>query len=258
MPRLAVSIAFTLATFGMSFAQTGGGSDPLAITYAQQSIAALTGGAAISDVTLTANVTSSNNDSGTGTFSAKGINQSRTDLTFSSGLRSDVRSLTSSGLPSGAWQQNGGPVATYAQHNCWTDSAWFFPALSSLTQTTNPAYVFKYIGQEQNGGMAVQHIRVFQIVPKDTEGIFQRLSTMDFYLDVNTNLPDAIATNTHPDNNMGTDIALEVRFASYQTINGVMVPLHFQQIFNGDVVLDITVTNAVFNTGLPDSLFTLP
>jgi hypothetical protein len=127
-----------------------------------------------------------------------------------------------------------------------------------LTQTTNPAYVFKYIGQEQHGGMAVQHIRVFQIVPKDTGGIFQWLSTMDFYLDVNTNLPDAIATNTHPDNNMGTDIALEVRFASYQTINGVMVPLHFQQIFNGDVVLDITVTNAVFNTGLPDSLFTLP
>jgi outer membrane lipoprotein-sorting protein len=36
-----------------------------------------------------------------------------------------------------------------------------------------------------------------------------------------------------------------------------MVPFHFQQVLGGDVILDVTLTNAVFNTGLTDSVFTL-
>lgn len=235
-------------------------SDAQAVSLAQQATLALTGGNSVGDVTLNANVISifgSDNETGTGTFSAKGSNESRVDLNLSGGTRSDVRSAVN-GLPTGAWAQNSAPSTAYAQHNCWTDAAWFFPALSSLGQTANPAYVFKYIGQEQHGGVAVQHIRVLQVVPRDTSGTFQRLSAMNFYLDLNTNLPDAIATTIHPDDNSGGNFAVEVRFANYQSINGVQVPLHFQQMFNGGVVLDATVTNTVFNTGLADSLFTLP
>ena len=265
MHRHAVVLVFLLA-FANAGAQTGKAvqqipvSDPMAISLAQQAVKALGGGALISDVTLNANVISvygSDYETGTGTFAAKGTGESRVDLNLSGGTRSDVRNQAN-GLPAGAWSQNGAPSTAYAQHNCWTDAAWFFPALSSLTQAANPNYLFKYIGQEQHGGMSVQHIRVLLVIQNDTTGMFQRLSAVDFFLDLTTNLPDAVGTYTHPDNDSGTNIPVEVRFAAYQSVNGVMLPFRFQQMFNGGVVLDAKVTNAVLNTGLVDSLFTLP
>jgi len=264
MHRHAVVLVFLLA-FASAEAQTGKTqpspiSDPTAVSLAQQAVNALGGGTPISDVTLSANVISvygSDYETGTGSFAAKGTGESRVDVSLSGGTRSDVRNQLN-GAPAGAWSQNGAPSTPYAQHNCWNDAAWFFPALSSLTQTANPAYIFKYIGQELHGGLNVQHLRVFQIVQSDTTGMFQRLSTQDFYLDVTTNLPDAIFAYVHPDNNAGSNITLEMRFASYQSVNGVLVPFRFQQMFDGGVVLDAKVTNVVLNTGLLESLFTLP
>jgi hypothetical protein len=234
-------------------------SDPFAITLAQRSVAALTGGAPVTDVTLNANVISifgSDNETGTGTLEAKGTSESRVDLSLSGGTRSDVRNFTSDGGPGGAWEKNGGTSTAYANHNCWTDAAWFFPALSSLTQTANPNFIFKYIGQQQHAGLNTQHIRVFQI-DQQNNGTLQRLSTTDFYLDANSSLPLAVASQVHADRDMNTDIATEVRFANYQAVSGFQVPFHLQRMFSGGVVLDVTVTSAVFNTGLPDSLFTL-
>ena len=265
MHRYAVAVV-CLFVFVIAEAQTvqssppSPASDPAAVLLAKKAVAALTGGASVSDVTLTASVTSvygSDYETGTATFSAKGLAQSRVDLNLNGGTRSDVRNRAN-GLPSGAWSQNGAPSTAYGQHNCWTDAAWFFPALSSLAQTGNPNFVFKYLGQEQYGGMTTQHIRVAQIVSSDTTGTLQRLSETEFYLDAMTNVPDAITTNTHPDHDMGSNIPLEVRFASYQSTNRVLVPMHFQQMLNGGVVLDAQVTNAVFNTGLLDSQFILP
>jgi len=229
-------------------------SDPFAVSLAQQSVAALTGGATISDVTLNGNVTSilgADYETGTGTFKAKGTSESRVDLSLGSGTRSDVRNVTNS-APAGAWAKNGRNSTPYADHNCWTDSAWFFPALSSLTQTANPSFVFSYIGQEQHGGLNTQHIQVNQLGP------FQSVSTMDFYLDPASYLPLAVAFNAHPDNDMNKNIPTEILFANYQTVSGFQVPFNVQRMFNGGVVLDVTITTAVFNTGLPDSLFTLP
>jgi len=80
---------------------------------------------------------------------------------------------------------------------------------------------------------------------------------MDFYLEAVSLLPLAVAFNQHPDNDLLTDIPVEIDFANYRSINGVQVPFHFQRMFNGGVVLDVTVTNAVLNTGLSDGVFSL-
>jgi len=138
-----------------------------------------------------------------------------------------------------------------------TDAVWFFPALSSLTQTANPSFVFKYLGQGQYGLLKAEHIRVFHSVSQDPSGLLQRLSAMDFYLDAASLLPLSVAFKRHPENDLNVDIATEVRFASYQLVSGVQVPFYFQQILNGSVVLDVKVRNASLNTGLLDSLFTL-
>ena len=230
-------------------------SDPQAITLAQKAVVALTGGLPVGDVTLNASVISiygSDNKSGTGVFQAKGANFSRTDFKFDSDSRSDVRAGGS-----GAWQKNDKAASEYAGHNCLTDSAWFFPALTSLIKAGDPNFVFQYVGQELHGSVTTQHIRVFQIMSQDPAGRLQRLTTVDFYLDSYSSLPIAIAFKTHPDNDMNVDILAEVRFADYRASNGVLVPFRFQKTLNGSVVLDATVTGVALNAGLSDTLFNL-
>ena len=252
-----ILLAFLLLLPVCAASQTTVVSDPTAISLAQQSVAALTGGAIVTDVTLSGSLTSvlgSDAANGTGTLKAKGTSESRVDLSLSSGeTRSDVRNVAS-GTAGGAWEKDGGTPVAYAAHNCWTDAAWFFPALSSLTQTANPAITFKYIGQEVHDGVNTQHIQVFQ---PSSVSLLQHLSTIDFYLDPASALPLAIDFQVHPDANASSDIPAEVQFASYQPVNGIMVPLQILRMLNGGVVLQITVTSATFNTGLPDSTFSL-
>ena len=234
-------------------------SDPTAISLAQKSVAALTGGAAVSDVTLNANVISivgSNNETGTGTFRAKGNAESRVDLSSSGGTRSSVRSA-SNGLPTGSWTNDeGSSPVSYAQHNCWTDASWFFPALSSLALTADQNVVFKYIGQELHRGVNTQHIQVFHVSTSFLP--VQRLSSMDFYIDPLSFLPLAIVFNVHPDENMYVDLSNEVLFANYQPVSGIQIPFHFQQMFSGSLIVDVTITNVSINTGLLDTSFQLP
>ena len=258
MPRLILVIALLLSCSIPAAAATATASDPSAITLAQESVSALTGGLPVGDVTLNANVISilgSDNATGTGTFTAKGLSESRVDLNVSGGTRSEVRNIANSG-PAGAWANNGGASTAYAGHNTLTDAAWFFPALSSLTQTANPNVVFKYIGQEQHSGVTTQHIQIFQA----QAGIasVQRLSTTDIYLDATSLLPVAVAFMVHPDKDMNTDIQTEILFGNYRSVNGIQVPFHFQRMVNGGVVLDVTITNVALNTGLQDSSFSIP
>ena len=95
MPRLAVAFVFLFFAVGV-LAQTKPSTDPFAVSLAQKSVAALSGGAAVSDVTLNANVISilgSDTETGTGTFEAKGTTESRVDLMLTSAVRTDVRNV---------------------------------------------------------------------------------------------------------------------------------------------------------------------
>jgi hypothetical protein len=240
-------------------------SDPQAVKLAAQAIAALTGGVPVADVTLNANViwiAGSTYLSGTGTLQGKGTSQSRVDLSLEGATRSEIRTSVG-GVPKGAWNAGAPGLAPtklkpFSTHNCLTDADWFYPGLSSLAQTTSPLFVYSYVGQEKHGGVAAEHIRASQVLPLDTKDlVLHRLSVIDFYLDSGSFLPLAIAFKAHPDNDLNRDIPMEIRFANYQAVNGVQIPFHIQRLFNGSLALDVVVTNAVINSGLPDSLFSL-
>src|SRR5439155_24580582 len=79
--RLAIGLFLSFAC--LASAQNPPTSDPQAVALATKSIAALTGGNPVSDVSLTGNVTwtaGSDIEMGTGTFLAKGTGESRVDL----------------------------------------------------------------------------------------------------------------------------------------------------------------------------------
>src|ERR1051326_3210637 len=85
------------------FAQGQPASDPQALAYAAQSIAAMTGGNAISDVTLTGSVTwNAGADSGTATLQALGTGESRMGLGLADGARTEIRDAQT-GTALGQW-----------------------------------------------------------------------------------------------------------------------------------------------------------
>ena len=232
-------------------------SNPTALAYAAQSIAAMTGTTSISDVTLTGNVTwnGSGSDTGTATLRALGTGESRMDLALTSGTRTEIRDAQT-GTQLGQWINPDTTSGFFASQNCWTDAAWFFPELGSLA--AGPNVVLSYIGQETRNGQSVQHIQsyVYQSNPPPGPSP-QQLSTMDFYLDATSLLPAAVTFNAHPDNNATANLLIEVDFSNYQNVSGVLVPMHIQKYSQGNLFLDVTVTGASFNTGLPLSDFTI-
>ncbi|HEV2395823.1 MAG TPA: hypothetical protein VGS27_02625 [Candidatus Sulfotelmatobacter sp.] len=235
-------------------------SSTQALTYAAQAMAALTGGNAITDVTLTGTgawTLGPETDNGNATFLASGTNESRMDLTLSSGTRTEIRDAQT-GTRIGEWIAPNQSSGMFAYHNCVTDAVWFFPALGSLAGGSN--IVFTYIGQETRNGQSVQHIQSYQ--PSSTalgpSGFNpQQLSVMDFYLDSVTFLPSSITFNVHPDNDSASNLLVEIDFSNYQTVNGFSVPMHIQKYLQGTLLIDLTVSTAAFNTGIPLSEFAI-
>ena len=253
---LVVFIFALLILAGSAVAQTQPPSDPQALSYASQSIAALTGGTSISDVTLTGNVTwNAGADTGSATLRALGSGESRMDLALTSGTRTEIRDAQT-GSPLGQWINPDNTSGYYAPQNCWTDAVWFFPALGSLA--VGPNVVLSYVGQETRNGSTVQHIQSYIYDPNWPAGVTptdQQLSTMDFYLDATTLLPTAITFNAHPDNDSTTNLLIEADLSNYQSVGGAMVPMHIQRYQQGNLMVDITVSGATLNTGLPLSVF---
>jgi len=258
------SFLLVLVSSTLLFSQGQPQSDPQAVSLATQAMAALTNGVAVSDATLTGNViwtSGSDNETGGAVAYVKGATESRIDLTLSGGNRSDIRNSSNASSPAGEWDDASGNANPYAFQNCWTDSGWFFPPLSSLSVAgTDPTLILVYIGLEQRSGVSVQHVQAYRYIASkraSTTTFDQQMSTADYYLNATSLLPVAITFNAHPDSDASTNIAVEIDFSNYQNVNGIQTPFHIQKIWQGNVLLDLTVTSAVFNSGLSDSLFAI-
>jgi hypothetical protein len=254
----AIVVAIALLPYS-SFAQNQPpASDPQAVAYAAQSVAAMTGSTIINDITLTGTVTwyVGDTDTGTATLRALGTGESRMDLALTAGTRTEVRDAQS-GVQLGEWVAPNNASGDFASQNCLTDAVWFFPVLSSLTG--GPDVVLSSIGPTTWNGESVQQIQsyVYQANPLGLTPSPQQLSTMNFYLDANTLLPAAVTFNAHPDNDANTNLLVEVDFSNYQAVNGVVVPMHIQRYRQGNLMQDFVVSGASFNTGLSLSIFTV-
>jgi hypothetical protein len=254
---ICIALSVTLTSFASTKKQPDV-SDPQAAAYVAQSVAAMTGGEAISDVSLSGTVTwtaGSDTENGTASLLALGTGESRMELSLSSGARSEIRDA-STGTSIGKWTAQDGSSGKFAFHNCQTDAVWFFPALSSLTAGLNA--IFAYVGQEVRNGETVQHLQSYGYQPAQYSGhgpTLQLLSTEDFYLDATTLLPSAITYNVHPDKDAGANLSVEVDFSDYQKVNGIAVPMHIQKYLQGTLTTDLTISGATFNSGIAISQF---
>ena len=258
----AVSLSFVVAVpvFAQQTSTTTPQSSPQALALLQKSLAALTGGQSITDVTLSGTarrIAGSDDESGTATLKALTSGASRMDLGLSDGQRSEVANLTGT-PPAGSWSGPDGVCHAVSYHNLLTEPAWFFPAFAISRRLSTSGYVVSYIGQETHEGQTVEHVSVSQTSSAvDPPGVptVHHLTQVDFFFDTTTLLPNAIKYNVHPDNNALVDIPAEIRFSDYRSVNGGQIPFHIQKSLNNSLVLDFQAGTVTPNSGLSVSLF---
>jgi hypothetical protein len=255
-----VSISLVLSVLSISLAaQQTVSSSPQAVSLLQKSLAALTGGQSITDITLSGTarrIAGSDDESGTGVLKAI-AGAGRMDLSLSLGQRSEIEDFTGT-APAGSWSGPDGVSHTMAYHNLLTEPSWFFPALAIARRLSNSGYVFTYVGQETHNGASVIHLSAYQQVPGitgDAARLPQHLSQIEIFLDPTTLLPTSIAFNTHPDNNALLDIPIAVDFSDYRPVNSIQVPFHIQKSINNSLTLDLQFESVITNTGLSASDF---
>lgn len=235
-------------------------SDPQALTASSQAMLALTGGSAVSDVTLNGTATEiagPSSQNGLATLEARGFEEQRYDNQAS---QTRVVRNAIGGAPQAAWSGADAVSHPIPLHNTWADAAWFYPALGYLSVSAQPNILAKYVGLEQRNGASVQHLRFQRILsngsPKALASI-QQLSTVEIYLDATSYLPLAASYNLHPDDDPSTNVPIEIDLSDYCNVNGVQVPFHIQRYMQGGLVLDFVVSSATINSGLTDSNFSI-
>src|SRR5438094_7274276 len=142
MARFVVALSLSLFAASLALAQNPPASDPQALTFAAQSIAAMTGGATISDVTLAGNavrIAGSDKEVGTVTLMGRGTGESRVDMDFKSSMRSDIRNDNSADLRQAAAVLNGDKPQPWPLHNCLTSPRWLVTASSPLVIRSDQA-----------------------------------------------------------------------------------------------------------------------
>jgi hypothetical protein len=264
----------------LSIVAAGQQPAPQAVALLQGALEALIGRATIRDVTLMGTairIAGSDNETGTATLQAMAGGYSRLSLSLPSGPRSETRNPLGSALadtllpgaqasaaqvaqPVGAWSGPDGVTHGMANHNIMTDATWFFPALTVAALASSQNYGFSYVGQETHDEQLAVHLSVSQPFPQAPAKIatlMEHLSQMDLYLDPGTLLPAALDFNVHPDNNVGLDIPVEIRFSNYQVVDGVQVPFHIQKYMNNALVLDLEFHTITINTGLAATSFAI-
>jgi hypothetical protein len=229
-----------------------------AVLLLQQSLHALAGNASIADVTLTGTarrVAGADDETGTAVLKALVTGGASLNVSFPSGTLSEIRTNSEKG-PVGQWIGPDSKAHSMSQHNLLTDSSWFFPVLTLSKVLASQGYVIGTAGLESKNGQAVEHITISQppqsanSLPDVAAAMLQHLSQMEIYLDSATGVPVSLLFNTHPDNDAGLDMPMEIRFSDYRSVNGTQVPFHVEKFLNNVLILDLQFNAVTMNTGL--------
>lgn len=219
-----------------------------AVVATQPALPAITfssvGSVASVQMSGTANWTyGSDQQTGTVTLQANANGQSRMTLQLTSGARTETQNPYSDSQRQCTWSGADAVVHNSAVHHCWVDAIWFLPAITMQTGAGASDDV-PSVAQSANPGQVRIH-RERHLVDVDsaqTGQFIAHLSAVDLDID-STGLPVMLAFATHPDNDAGIDMAVEVRYSAYSTFSGVTIPTHIQKFINHSLVLDLQISN---------------
>jgi hypothetical protein len=195
-------------------------------------------------MTGTANWTyGSDQQTGTVTLQANANGQSRMTLQLTSGNRTETQNPYSDSQRQCTWSGADEVAHSSALHHCWVDAIWFLPAITmqagagasddNASATAAPDGKIVHIHHERHPA-GVRDI--------GTAKLLAHLSAVELDIDATSGLPLELNFATHPDNDAGTDLPVQVQFSDYRSVNGVTIPFHIQKFINNSLVLDLQIS----------------
>jgi len=261
-----------------SSSETSGSETSQSASIIQQSLTALTGGSAVTDVTMTGAYTVTNasgTQSGTIRMVATASGQGESTVTLPSGTYSEIRSIAAGSASMIETGPDGIPHAISTQTAVSPNPAWFCPALV-LAAASSPNYSSSYIGQEMLNGETVQHLAVWWLPGNSSSSssgtltqFWQQVTRHDIYLDASSRLPVSMTFPLHPYDpqsptkplipyrGSNADRTIQLLFFDYQVVEGRPVALHIHSTMKtsvGTVTSDIQISSVTFNTGATVSM----
>ena len=263
MHRLGAVLFCLLAGAAMGAAQTSVSSttststtatitkDPQAIALAQKTLAAMSGAQAIAMVadsrasgsfTIAADAASPYPI----TLETQGTQKMRTTLTRPSG---NVIRVLNGGVA--AVIHADGSVRKLDANNTMAERIDHIPLLSLISEYQNANI-------EIVPGPAPNTFAVTLIPTAALADYYRGLTKTIFTVDPNSGLITSTQLTAHGEGSMKDTYQVQIVYANYQAVNGVMVPFHQTTYENGTMTSDLVINSIAFNVGVPDSDFTLP
>jgi hypothetical protein len=194
----------------------------------------------------------SDQQTGTVTLQANANGQSRMLLQLDSGSRIETQNPFSDSQRQCAWSGVDAVVHKSAVHHCWVDAIWFLPEIT-MQAGAGAADDAASVAQSTDASRIRIH-RERHLVDVDsaqTGQFIAHLSAVDLDIDSATGLPVMLAFATHPDNDAGVDMAVEVRYSAYSNFSGVTVPTRIQKFINHALVLDLQISSVQVQLATP-------
>jgi hypothetical protein len=225
---------------------------PTAAQFVASEASLLYGTTTVNNFAIDGNVTrtfGTDNESGTIRMQADSTGRMRIDTTIGANIREEYYSGFGE-TPDCIWTDQSGQHPM-SKHNCHMAGVFFAPLILAPTYEAGTNFsIALSSGDQGNAILTISKMLASTTSDAGAVTLIQTATKAQVLFDATTFLPMGYRYPIHPDNDARTNIPVEVRFSNYQMTNGVKFPFHIQKFVNGNLELDITVTNVAVNSNL--------
>lgn len=249
-PRPALIVLFSLSLSLGVAAQQAPQRDPQAVSLIYVSSTSM-GGLAVKDIQAEYKVRIYRSDSFVeyaAVLKALGRERWRIEAQASEG--------TSVSVTNGLWMTTrtpSGHIEKYPSASVSEVGIWLLPFLTNVMEPSDPQLELEYRGFDP--ASAVHQIRGRRF-PNDA-ALRAIVKPCDVYLDAITSLPVKLVFVAHPPSNLSADISVEVRYAEYRSLFGLLVPTRVSYYVEGKLAGEYFLISLSPNTGLNETEFEL-
>jgi hypothetical protein len=128
------------------------------------------------------------------------------------------------------------------------------PTLSILKDFANSAIQLEYVGLESLDTAKVHHIRLRRTADPTLPGS-ELSSPVELYIDSQTLLVLRLVYSVHPPSNLAISEPVELRYADYRPVSGILVPFQVSTFVRGNLLSAYRVLSFAVNQNLSDADF---
>jgi hypothetical protein len=244
---MAIIVVQPMSQHSIALAQTAQSVDSSLLT---QTLAAFSGGQAIQNIQLSATAVrymGDAQDSGDAILTATPTAANSVQLSLAAEGSWDETQSDFGAHAACQWSGNDGIAHDGDYLNCFRPIVWFMPLLSLQASSTSAGIGTIDLGTDQVGSGTYRHLQcqaTLSQLPADLLASSVQASTTDIWIDPGSTLPAILQYHVHPDGGGLTDILIEIHYADYRNVNGVMIPFTIQRYINGSLQLEIQVSSA--------------